>query len=374
MWHNVVMPLKFLKVFNHPNEQIEHESLSSLINSMADAVIALDQDYRIIIYNGAALNILDINNISLNSPLNGIFKPIDKDNQPVNINDLIKSADQPITDRNLRLKYSDSSIINLYISIAPVRLGYREHGQYGFVLMLRDISREKSLEEERDEFISVVSHELRTPVTIAEGNISNAIFITDSQDTDESIKQALNVAHAQVIFLADMINDLSTLSRAEQGSLSLEIEKVDIGALIKQICASYQDEAGHKGIEIKSELPARPLELSTSQLYLKEILQNFVTNAIKYTHEGEIVIEAVPVDKGIKFTVSDTGIGISKPDQEKVFDKFFRSEDYRTREAKGTGLGLYVTLKLARLIHAQLSLSSELNKGSSFSIFIPDLD
>jgi signal transduction histidine kinase len=374
MWHNVVMPLKFLKVFNHPNEQIEHESLSSLINSMADAVIALDQDYRIIIYNGAALNILDINSISLNSPLNGIFKPIDKDNQPVNINDLIKSADQPITDRNLRLKYSDSSIINLYISIAPVRLGYREHGQYGFVLMLRDISREKSLEEERDEFISVVSHELRTPVTIAEGNISNAIFITDSQDTDESIKQALNVAHAQVIFLADMINDLSTLSRAEQGSLSLEIEKVDIGALIKQICASYQDEAGHKGIEIKSELPARPLELSTSQLYLKEILQNFVTNAIKYTHEGEIVIEAVPVDKGIKFTVSDTGIGISKPDQEKVFDKFFRSEDYRTREAKGTGLGLYVTLKLARLIHAQLSLSSELNKGSSFSIFIPDLD
>jgi signal transduction histidine kinase len=374
MWHNVVMPLKFLKVFNHPNEQIEHESLSSLINSMADAVIALDQDYRIIIYNGAALNILDINNISLNSPLNGIFKPIDKDNQPVNINDLIKSADQPITDRNLRLKYSDSSIINLYISIAPVRLGYREHGQYGFVLMLRDISREKSLEEERDEFISIVSHELRTPVTIAEGNISNAIFITDSQDTDESIKQALNVAHAQVIFLADMINDLSTLSRAEQGSLSLEIEKVDIGALIKQICASYQDEAGHKGIEIKSELPARPLELSTSQLYLKEILQNFVTNAIKYTHEGEIVIEAVPVDKGIKFTVSDTGIGISKPDQEKVFDKFFRSEDYRTREAKGTGLGLYVTLKLARLIHAQLSLSSELNKGSSFSIFIPDLD
>jgi two-component system, OmpR family, phosphate regulon sensor histidine kinase PhoR len=75
----------------------------------------------------------------------------------------------------------------------------------------------------------------------------------------------------------------------------------------------------------------------------------------------------------VEFAVSDTGIGISKSDQERVFDKFFRSEDYRTRQSNGTGLGLYVTIKLARLIHAEISLDSELNKGSTFTIFIPNL-
>jgi two-component system sensor histidine kinase SenX3 len=82
----------------------------------------------------------------------------------------------------------------------------------------------------------------------------------------------------------------------------------------------------------------------------------------------------MPDPKGVTFAVIDTGIGISKGDQEKVFDKFFRSEDYRTREHNGTGLGLYVTMKLARMIHADIDLDSTLNKGSTFTIFIPNLD
>jgi two-component system phosphate regulon sensor histidine kinase PhoR len=106
---------------------------------------------------------------------------------------------------------------------------------------------------------------------------------------------------------------------------------------------------------------------------VREILQNFITNAIKYTAEGSVMIKAVSDPKGARFAISDTGIGISKADQEKVFDKFFRSEDYRTRQAKGTGLGLYVTVKLTRLIHAEIELTSELNKGSTFTVFVPNL-
>ena len=79
------------------------------------------------------------------------------------------------------------------------------------------------------------------------------------------------------------------------------------------------------------------------------------------------------MEKGIRFIVADTGIGISKADQEKIFDKFFRSEDFRTRKTNGTGLGLYVTLKLARMIHADIDVQSELDKGSTFTIFIPHL-
>jgi signal transduction histidine kinase len=106
---------------------------------------------------------------------------------------------------------------------------------------------------------------------------------------------------------------------------------------------------------------------------VREILQNFITNALKYTEKGSVVVGAKPVKDGVLFTVSDTGIGISKSDQERVFDKFFRSEDFRTRATSGTGLGLYVTMKLARIVHAEVSLESELNHGSTFSIFIPNL-
>jgi PAS domain S-box-containing protein len=355
------------------SDQFEHEQLVSLINSMADAVIAVNENLKVVIHNGAALNILDVNNIKHDSSLRKLVQPVDKDNQPVDISELVKSAEVPITNRDLRLGYSDGSKINLYISVAPVRLGYGKTGPKGYVILLRDITREKSLEEERDEFISVVSHELRTPIAITEGYISNAMFIAERAHAEEQIQKPLNEAHKQVLFLADMINDLSTLSRAERGILNVDIEGINIHNLVNELTISYKAEAEEKGIALKTQIDPKLELLYSSHLYVKEILQNFVTNALKYTTRGSVTIEAKKTDKGVCFKVIDTGIGISKPDQEKVFDKFFRSEDYRTRQAKGTGLGLYVTIKLSRLIHADIKLDSELDQGSTFSIYIPDL-
>ncbi len=113
--------------------------------------------------------------------------------------------------------------------------------------------------------------------------------------------------------------------------------------------------------------------LHSGRLYVREILQNFITNAIKYTDKGSVTIAVEQANKGVRFKITDTGIGIGKSDREKIFDKFFRSEDYRTRKTNGTGLGLYVTMKLARLLHAEITVHSQLNKGSTFEIFIPNL-
>ena len=110
----------------------------------------------------------------------------------------------------MRLLYQDSSTINLFISIAPVRLGYGQSGAQGYVIVLRDITREKSLEEERDEFISVVSHELRTPIAIAEGSVSNAQLLAEKAGSSTQVKDALQQTHSQINFLAGLINDLST--------------------------------------------------------------------------------------------------------------------------------------------------------------------
>jgi PAS domain S-box-containing protein len=355
-----------------PSAKLEHERLNSLINSMADGVIAVDQHSRVQMYNGAALNILDVNSSMKGHLLSTVLKPVDKDNNPVDIDELILATTSPTTNRDLRLRYSDDSTINLYLSIAPVHLGYGTTGQRGFVLVLRDITREKSLEEERDEFISVVSHELRTPIAIAEGNLSNAQFIADKDKSSEPIRAALKEAHSQVLFLADMINDLSTLSRAERGVLKLETETIDVAMLLTELYESYSAQASDKGLHLTVVAKGKPV-LSSSRLYVREVLQNFITNALKYTEKGSVHIEAKVTKKGVIFAVSDTGIGISKQDQKRVFDKFFRSEDFRTRSTNGTGLGLYVTAKLARLLQADISLTSKLDHGSTFTITIPNL-
>lgn len=356
------------------NEQnLERQQLTTLVNSMADAVIAVDQDVRVVLYNAATLNIFDSNNIVIGSALADIFKPVDADNQPKDITELVRGATTPYASRDLRIQYDDKSFVNLYISIAPVHLGYGEAGTGGFVILLRDITREKSLEEERDEFISVVSHELRTPIAIAEGNIGNAEFIVSKSGDPDAIKKALQEAHSQVIFLADMINDLSTLSRAERGKLEIAIEQIDVAKLVSELVSNYTPQAAQKGLSMHADVAENVGELASSKLYVREILQNFITNAIKYTSEGSVSIQVKPIEKGVEFAVTDTGIGISKADQERVYDKFFRSEDYRTRQANGTGLGLYVTMKLTRLIHAEIELKSELNKGSTFTICIPHL-
>lgn len=353
--------------------QIERERLVSLINSMSDGVIAIDEDTKIVTHNGAALNIIDINGSIDGKPVASVLNLSDKNNQEINITQEIKSAKTPISNRDWRLKYSDGSFINLYTSISPVHLGYGNKGKRGYVIILRDITREKSFEEERDEFISVVSHELRTPIAIAEGNISNALYIFNKTATANSeMGQALQQAHDQIVFLAAMMNDLATLSRAERNKLVLEIEPVNVNKLLSELKSTYAREAEGKSLDFRIEIDSSLEILHTGKLYLAEILQNFITNAIKYTESGFIIVGAKQKQKGVEFYVSDSGIGISKPDQDQVFDKFFRSEDYRTRKSNGTGLGLYVAVKLADLIDADLSLRSELNEGSTFSIFVPD--
>jgi signal transduction histidine kinase len=170
-----------------------------------------------------------------------------------------------------------------------------------------------------------------------------------------------------------MINDLSTLSRAERGKLQVEVEAINVHDLATELAHNYTPQVKAKGLEFKLELDPSLELLHSSKLYVREILQNFITNAIKYTDKGSVTLRAAADPRGVRFSVQDTGIGISKGDRERVYDKFFRSEDFRTRQSSGTGLGLYVTLKLARLIHAELSLDSELNQGSTFNVFIPNL-
>jgi signal transduction histidine kinase len=169
------------------------------------------------------------------------------------------------------------------------------------------------------------------------------------------------------------VNDLSTLSRSERGALQITIDAINPHQLVEELASGYHDQAAAKGLEVKTDLDPSLEILHSSNLYVREILHNFITNSIKYTQQGSVTIGAHAQPDGVRFSVSDTGIGMSHSDQQKIFNKFFRSEDYRTRASNGTGLGLYITRKLADLLHGEIIVTSELNHGSTFALSVPNL-
>lgn len=355
--------------------ELEGQRLLSLINSMADGVIATDEQGVIKLFNASALNILDTNTDLHDRNITDCVSIIDQSRTKIDVLGLVTSKKVVSIYTDYFLVYPDGDKINVFLSISPIKIGFNHESESGYIIAFRDITREKSLEEERNEFISVVSHELRTPIAITEANISNAQFIVTQGKDVGAVKNALEAAHRQALYLANMINDLSTLSRAERGKLDMIAEDISPLEIVRSLYDDYKRDAEDKKLELKTEIAENvPEMIRSNRLYVREIMQNFVTNSIKYTKEGHVLISVAPKDGGVEFSVRDTGIGISKADQKRVFDKFFRSEDYRTRESSGTGLGLYITQKLIKIIGAKVDLKSQLNVGSTFTIYVPSIE
>lgn len=352
--------------------ELNRQRLMSLINSMADGVIALDIKLRIVITNGAALNMLNINNDPVGQSVDQLLRPLTADGQPVDLQRLIRESTRPWTSRDWLIAYSPTDKINLYLSVSPVHSGYGRAG--GYVLLLRDITREKSLEQEKDDFISVVSHELRTPITIAEGSLGNAELLFKRAAVDlPDIAAMLTQAHNQITFLADLVNDLSTLSRAERGRLQMSAQPLNGRQLVEELASAYLAQASNKHLLLQTETSASAEAITSSPLYVREILQNFLTNAIKYTEKGKVVIGLRPYPAGLAFYVSDTGIGIDRHDSQRIFERFYRADNSHTRHTSGTGLGLYVASKLASLIKARIEVKSRPGGGSTFTLLVADL-
>jgi signal transduction histidine kinase len=261
--------------------------------------------------------------------------------------------------------------MTLDLTVSPVHVfGYGRRDWGGYMIVFRDITKQKTLDEERDEFIAVTSHELRTPLAIAEANLSTAILPGFAKIEPKAL-YILNQAHDNIIFLSELIQDLTTLSRAERGDLKLNRTLVQTSDFARQLVRNYEAQASDKDLKLLLVMNDEQLNMYTSEPELREILQNFITNAIKYTESGTITVEVTSGPKGVNFAVSDQGIGISASDKSKIFSKFYRSEDYRTRKTGGTGLGLYITQKLAEKLGVKITFTSRLNHGSTFNVTIP---
>ena len=349
------------------NAEDSRNRILTIINSLTDAVLGIDSRGKIELYNSAALEILGENSEILNKNLSKICKLAKINTQKFKIQEILKAGKPYFSTNDLILQKEDETL-RIEIEIIKIKESFSKKSRSNlkkFVVILRDITKQKTLDEERDEFISIVSHELRTPVAILEGSLSNLKLLIDKKAPFKMLEKSAKTAYSQNNFLATMVNDLSILSRTERGIGEIA-EEIDPKELAGTLFKKYHKTAFERGLSLNLNIDNNLNHVKASKLYLEELLQNFITNALKYTREGSIEICFKNSQKGVIFEIKDTGIGISSSDQKRIFEKFYRSEDWRTRETGGTGLGLYISSKLAAKIGTKIQLESKLNHGSKF--------
>lgn len=350
---------------------LEQQRLEVLINNMSESVFVLNSEGRITLYNAASLALLDTNTSLKDKLFDEAVHITDEKDRSVNANDLMASN---VTRNDIMIHYSEDDAAAISLTVTRIRTSFGKTDEDSFIITMRDITHQKSLEEERDEFVSVISHELRTPVTITEAGISNAMFVNKQGGDPKAVHDSLESAHQQALYLASMLNDLSTFARAERGALELDPEEISPTELITSMADDYRSKAEQKGLKLERIIDqSTPKTIVSSRLYIHEILQNFISNSLKYTDTGAVTVKVEASEHGVKFSVSDTGIGLSVSDQKKIFNKFYRAEDYRTRSTSGSGLGLYIVKKLTALIRGKIDVESKKGEGSTFSLYVPDL-
>ena len=348
---------------------VENERLLTLINSIRDATLIVDSNGTIILWN-VAVQELAGNTKSLNGQNIASVLHLHHQNKfdEVDLLDLFKNSAEPIHQRNLAIKIPDGSNIDLDITITPVR--FFDIKDVNYIFVAHDITREKSLDQQRDEFISVASHELRTPLTVIEAALSITLLSKDS--FTPQITLLIEQAHRNCLFLASLVKDFTTLSLIREDSIPIKMELIDSRKVIEQLVRDFTPLIDQTKLKMHTSIAPQTPNIMSTEHYIREILQNYVNNATKYSKKGEITISAHPNRSGgVIYAVKDEGIGISASDQKHLFEKFFRSENFDTRETRGSGLGLYLCHELAARLNGKVWFESKLNVGSTFYLEVP---
>ena len=254
-------------------------------------------------------------------------------------------------------------------TVAAVRAGETS----GAVLVLHDITELRKLERIRRDFVANVSHEFRTPLTAIQGFAETLLggAVDDPQNRDRFL--GIILEHARR--LARLTEDLLKLSQMDADRLELELRRASVSQLIESCYETARHRASEKELSLFLDVPPRLPDVLVDPRRVQEVLQNLLDNAIQYTlPEGKITLSAEAAGDEVIFTVSDTGIGIPKVDQPRIFERFYRVDAARSREAGGTGLGLAIAKHLVEVHDGRLWVESEVGVGSSFHFSVPVFD
>jgi len=238
------------------------------------------------------------------------------------------------------------------------------------VVHIQDITGQKKLDQLKDEFIGLVSHELRSPLTVIMGAISTALSESDDLPPEET-RQLLQDALWETEALSHLLGNLLELARAQVDRIFLYVEPVNIGAVAQDTIERVKRQTTQHRFVV--DIPTELATVKADRLRLERILYNLLENAVKYSPQGgDIRVSARPGDEGMVVAVTDSGVGLSPADKDRIFGPFQRIEDTRPSEAGGVGLGLMVCRRLVEVHGGRIWVESEPGHGATFYFTLPD--
>jgi PAS domain S-box-containing protein len=369
------------------SERLTEESTKSdiIINSIADGVVVVNDKGHIQLINPSAQQItgwdahdaLDLDYHSILKLTTALDRPI-QDGDPI---EKVIKANQSAAHTDLTLTSRSSKKLLISIVVSPISSTTGPNHALGAIIVFRDITKEKQEERQQAEFISTASHEMRTPVATIEGYLSLALNANVAQ-IDDKARDYINKAHEATQHLGRLFADLLTISRAEDGRLTYNPEVVDVVAFVQEIWEGQAQKAQQKQLQytflpgvgqgIDVSMVIHPIfYASVDPDHFREVVNNLIDNAIKYTPKGSVIVDVNADDSNVTVSIQDSGIGIPKEDIPHLFQKFYRVDNSDTREIGGTGLGLYIARRIIEQHSGQIWVESEFKKGSTFYIQIP---
>lgn len=239
----------------------------------------------------------------------------------------------------------------------------------GAVIVLYDITELKNVAVMRKDFVANVSHELRTPITSIKGFAET--LLDGNQKDVETEQQFIKIIYDESKRLQYLVEDLLTLSMLEKDDFHLQLTEVNLSELIDEIQPALEHQAMKRDIKLITHTD-QSHRLMADREKVKQVLTNLIGNAINYTQEhGEISLTVNETDESMRINVTDNGIGIEQEDLPRLFERFYRVDKARSRNTGGTGLGLAIVKHIVEVHGGKITVDSEINKGSSFTVYLP---
>lgn len=254
----------------------------------------------------------------------------------------------------------------LHFRIGPISKGRKK---YGFIISIRDITQTRQLEVMRYQFVSNVSHELKTPLTSIQGFAET--LKEGAIDNRDIALRFIDIIDIEAKRLYRLIQDILCLSEIENMENN-DGSEVNFTPLIEEVVSMLEQNATEKQVEIKLDIKQSLILECANTDYVKQVIMNIVSNAVKYTDEGNVIISTYIEDGKKVFCVQDTGIGIPEESLPRIFERFYRVDKSRSRKSGGTGLGLSIVKHIVELYGGVVEITSKVNQGTSFKIVFPE--
>ena len=336
----------------------------TILRAMQDGLLVVDKSLRVTLVNQAFRKLFALPEISLGAPLLDVVRDATVDRL---IEETVRTG-KATQSELVRADPKTNSERDVEISAVPIK---DDAGlTTGAVVLFHDITQLKQTDKVRRDFVANVSHELRTPLSILRGYIET--LLDNPQTSDKELSRILRVMERHSKRLGLLIDDLLTLARLESRSAGLQFSDVQLGELFQSVIRDWEKKLAEKQLKVIVDLSPDARTIRADETRLHEVLYNLLDNALKYSREnGEIRLRGAQHGPEIVLSVTDNGIGISKDDLPRVFERFYRADKARSRELGGTGLGLAIVKHIAQLHGGRVEAESELGKGTTIRVVLP---